>query len=109
MRDLAIADLRHRLLIEVPRDESDDAGGILRTYIAKSHVWAAIETIQGKQEFLTDRRTINITHKITLRWRDDVNLNVRLRLQDRCFLIVTFWPQRDRKTYLICFCEEVTA
>ena len=109
MKDVSLGHLRHRLLIEIPHDEPDGAGGLIRTYNASSYVWGAIIPMSGQAEFIIDRRNMTITHKIMLRWRDDLTQNIRLRLQNRCFLIQALWDQDERRRFLICLCEEVTA
>ena len=107
MKDVSLGHLRHRLLIEAAHDVSDGAGGVIRTYTPGPNIWAAVFPISGKSEFIIDRRNMNITHKIILRWRADLTQDMRLRHHNRCFLILAIWDQDEQKRFLVCLCEEV--
>jgi SPP1 family predicted phage head-tail adaptor len=102
----AVGELRHRLVIEAPVETPDGAGGVSRAWSALATVWAAIEPVDVNERVVADRDIGVLTHKITLRHRDDLDLNHRFRLGGRTFAIRAWRDPDERGEFLECLVAE---
>jgi SPP1 family predicted phage head-tail adaptor len=102
-----IGALRHRLTLEAPVDAPDAAGGATRTWNVVATLWAAIEPFVSDANFRALRPEQTTTHRITMRWRGDIDGAKRLRLGARVFAVIATADADERRRRLVCLCEEV--
>ncbi|MEO0618818.1 MAG: phage head closure protein [Pseudomonadota bacterium] len=102
----ALGELRHRLTLEMRNVESDDAGGEIVTWIGGATVWGEVTPLSGVEFLRQDRLASTLTHRVRLRYRDDVSAAVRLRLGGRIFEILSVRDVEERHRWLECLCEE---
>ncbi len=103
-------DLRHRLIIESPQRLSDGAGGAVVTWAQVASVWAHIKPVTAREFRSAEQRAEKVTHKITLRYRSDINATMRLVGEGRIFNIEAIINEAERDQWLKCSCVEgVTA
>jgi len=102
----AIGKLRHRLVIEQPETTPDGAGGLTESWIALAEVWGAIEPLSGSERVEAGRIAGRHMHDITIRYRGDVSRNMRIRLSDRIFHILTLEDVGGRGQWLRILAEE---
>jgi SPP1 family predicted phage head-tail adaptor len=102
-----IGRLRARLLIEAARDTTDSAGSLIRHYVPLCTVHAQIMPLSGGDLFVAGRMEQSITHRIIMRWRRDLHVGDRFRLQERIFLIHAYLDPDERRRFLDCRCEEI--
>jgi SPP1 family predicted phage head-tail adaptor len=101
----AIGALRHRLMLQAPLDTPDNAGGFRRAWSDTAPVWAAVEAgsafdpgrVQSGQ---------SITHRITMRWRDDITAGHRLRDGTRIYIIRSVHDATGEQRFLTAMTEE---
>ena len=108
MEGLTIGALRARLTLEAPLETPDDAGGVIRRFVAAASVWCEIATLNAQQRFEAEQIGQTVTHRITLRYRDSLNARHRFRRGDRIFLVRGVQDPDDRRRRLVCHCEELT-
>lgn len=101
-----IGELRHRLTLEMPVNTADDIGGFRQTWLSVAEVWAAIDTRSANEQFEAQRRESSFTHRITIRWRPDVNGAMRLSGDGKAYRILAVHDADHRRRYLTCLCEE---
>lgn len=94
--------LRHRLTLD--RGSTDAAGELVWTAIAT--VFAALTPVGAGETVLGAAATGRVTHRIEIRWRDDVTSRDRLRLGDRLFRIVAAQDPDERRRRLVILAEE---
>ena len=97
-----IGELRHRMILE--RASSDAAGETSWTAVAT--VFAAISPLAATETVAGAAPTGVTTHRIELRWRDDLTSRDRLRLADRLFRIVATHDLDERRRRLVVLAEE---
>ncbi len=102
----AISKLRHRLMLEAPEDEPDGAGGVVRIWSPLGQVWAAIEPLGARDAVIADKRIGTLTHRVVLRYRDDLTLNHRFRLGPRIFTPRTLRDTAEDGRFLECLVAE---
>jgi SPP1 family predicted phage head-tail adaptor len=102
----AIGRLRHRLTLEAPVEMADGAGDVARTWSAQGQVWAAIEPVGANDAVVVDKRLGALSHRVTLRHRDDLTLNHRFRLGMRVFFIRALRDPDELGRFLECLVAE---
>ena len=105
-RSPEIAALRRRFVLENAIETPDESGGFTRTWQALEEIWGKIETLKVTDEFTASRGAMQITHRITIRWRPDITGAMRLREGARSFEIVAAQDADPKRRYLNCQCRE---
>lgn len=92
-KSLPISSLRHRITIEKPIQVQNDSGGLNEEWVELAKVSAAIKPLTANQVFYSEQNQHRVTHKITMRYRNDLKTDMRIRygnliLQVRSFINV---------------------
>ncbi|MGE3831357.1 MAG: phage head closure protein [Parvibaculaceae bacterium] len=103
-----IGRLRHRLTLEAPVTDADDIGGRSVAWTPVATMWAAIETVNGKEIAALGQTDAQLIHRITIRHRDGVGPAMRLRKGARIFEIVSVRDPDGRKRFLVIHAIERT-
>jgi SPP1 family predicted phage head-tail adaptor len=103
-----IGDLRQRVAIEAPIDAADDAGSMTRSYSPIGTVWAQILPASGESRFAASRQETVITHIVHIRWRSDIQSQMRFSIGSRHLLIHACFDPDGRRALLFCRCEEIS-
>lgn len=76
--------LRHLLYVWQPVDTATDKADTVITYVAGTPAseWASIEPLQGRELQVAMQMSGDLTHKITMRYRDDINFRTKLSWVD---------------------------
>jgi SPP1 family predicted phage head-tail adaptor len=71
---LAAGPLRHRVRLEEPVVQVDALSGepVITDWLDRGEVWAAVETLTGREWLLSAEFREGITTRIRMRWRDNV-------------------------------------
>ncbi|AGK58095.1 phage head-tail adaptor [Hyphomicrobium denitrificans 1NES1] len=99
-------DLRHRIVIERAQRTSDGAGGSTTEWETVAEVWAAIWSRSADENFTLDRTAGTATHDVWIRYRADVQPDMRIRFGVRIFDILGAIDVEDRGAWLKCPVEE---
>lgn len=97
-----IGQLRHRLFLEAPVDTPDGAGGNNRSWSPVAAMWGAIRPRRGNEDLIAGSLRAEVTHKIVIRHRTDVDANMRFALGTRRFRIVSIADMDGRAARLVC-------
>jgi SPP1 family predicted phage head-tail adaptor len=111
MREPLINRLRRRLVIEVPVEMPDGAGGVSRDFAPRDTVWGAVKTATGQTSAERERAgrgELGLRHSVTLRWRPDLDGTMRLRDGERLYAIIGVADPDGQRRLLVCLVEEVT-
>jgi len=100
--------LRRRLTLEAPVATPDGLGGATQTHQPVAALWAQVEWISGGEHWRRGRPEQVATHRVTLRWRADVDAGLRLRDGDRLFDIRAVADPDGSRRRLICLVQEVS-
>ncbi|MBY0408240.1 MAG: phage head closure protein [Rickettsiales bacterium] len=89
--------LRHRVSLQQEVSVADGGGGFTQAWQEVAMLWAEIEPItgadsrlsvaSGKEVLMADQMQSQVSHKVTLRWRNDVAPAMRLVFEGRAFNI----------------------
>ena len=98
--------IAHRVVIERPVRSEDDAGGATIAFETLATVWAAIEPLTAREDPASGRLATRITHRVTIRWRDDVTGAMRLRHRGRILRIASLRDASEDRRFLTIDAEE---
>ncbi|MEM6849092.1 MAG: phage head closure protein [Pseudomonadota bacterium] len=102
----AVGALRRRVRLDVRQDVVDDAGGTTRHWVSMGEVFAKVQPRRRRESVSEGRPLGLVTHRIVMRWRDDVDGNWRIVDGSRVFRIMAVEPDDARHAFLACLCEE---
>lgn len=102
-----IGGLRRRVTIETPVDVADELGGFTRGFAPLAQVWANIETLGAREDFVEQRLEELRRLAVTIRWRDDVKSQMRFDFRGRKLVIKGVEDPDERRRFLKCLCEEI--
>lgn len=97
---------RSELALEEPVTASDGAGGSTVAWSEVATLLARVEPARARSTFEADQRQETVTHRVTLRFRDDVRSGMRFAKQGRAFEIVTVYDPDETGRYLVCRVRE---
>ena len=98
--------LNARLTLETPTETSDGQGGIAGGWTFVAALWARIEPLRGVSVEVAGADLAPVTHRITIRYRDDVRHAMRFVYRRRALLIRAVRDPDESRRYLVCDCEE---
>lgn len=99
--------LRTRLEVEAASDVPDGQGGTSRQWQPVAALWARVEPVSAYREEIAAGLRQRLTHRVTVRFRHDLEAGMRFIRLGRRFAIRAVQDPDERQRYLICHCEEV--
>ena len=98
--------LRQRVQVERPIGTPDEAGGETIAWEAVATLWARIDQAKASEQAVAGHLAAVVSHKVTLRWRDDLAGGMRITFQDRRFRILATFDPDERRRYVVALAEE---
>lgn len=95
-----------RVTLEAPTDTQDDVGGVIRLYAPIAQLWARIETLGAGEQFVEQRLEQSRKAAVTIRWRGDVQSQMRFDFRGRKLLVRGVEDIDEKRRFLRCLCEE---
>ena len=103
---MKIANLRQRISIEQLARTPDGQGGFTESWSEFASVWAAIEPASASERYFAQRIESNISHKITIRWLDNVKSEMRIIFEGRIFQIHGVRRINEERWFMTIDCME---
>lgn len=98
--------LRTELALQQASLAADGMGGHTETWMTLATVFARIEPVSARSAFGADQANETVTHRITIRRRDDVRSGMRFTAPGRVFEITTVHDPDENGRYLVCGARE---
>ncbi|MEJ5079422.1 phage head closure protein [Ochrobactrum sp. MYb379] len=98
--------LTAELALEAMQPVADGMGGYRETWFEIGTVWGRIEPVSTSQRDFGIRPRPEITHRILVRYRDDISSDKRFRKGGRIFSLRAVHDADERGRYLICLAVE---
>jgi SPP1 family predicted phage head-tail adaptor len=98
--------LRHRVTVEVADATPDEAGGESIVWSELATLWARIEPTNATERGVADHLAGVVSHKITFRWRADIEGGMRVAYRGRHFLVRAVHDPDETRRYLVASAEE---
>jgi SPP1 family predicted phage head-tail adaptor len=103
--------LNHRIQIQQRDSTQGSSGQPATTWTTLCTVWARIVSIGGAESYRGQQLAPEITHLVTLRWRDGITSLHRVLTDDGHYLDILFpnYAERHRDDTLTLHCKERVA
>jgi SPP1 family predicted phage head-tail adaptor len=101
--------LRSELSLQAVTAVADGLGGFGDEWTEVATVFGRIEPLAVASRFGADQNLETVTHRITLRHRQDVRSGMRFSRVGRTFEIVTVYDPDETGRYLVCRVRETGA
>ena len=98
--------LNRRLVLEAAVESADGAGGVTRTFEAVVTLWVSVTPVSAARQIEAERLGARVTHRLHLRFSDDITTRHRFRDGERIYCIVALRDQDGRKRFLEIEAEE---
>lgn len=98
--------LSARLNLETPPQTDDGQGGLTGDWEPVASLWGRVEPLRGVPGEAAGADLAPVTHRITIRYRDDVRHAMRFAYRGRALLIRAVRDPDETRRYLVCDCEE---
>jgi SPP1 family predicted phage head-tail adaptor len=98
--------LRHRVELQQPAGTSDGSGGETIDWATVATIWARIDPVGASEQTIAGHLATVATHKITIRWRDDVTGGMQIVFRGRHFRVLALFDPDERQRYLNLLTEE---
>lgn len=100
-------DLKCRVVIKKNNKIRNNFGEVTENWEVVAIVWANINPIAGKEFFAADTVNLNISHRIKMRYREDITPDMRIEYKGRVFTINSIINEYELNTVLQLMCKEV--
>ncbi len=97
-----IGDLTERVTLRKPVETEDGYGGKRKTWQDVADVWAGIQSVSSGVRFFAQQRLGEVTHKIYLRHRSDVDLGWQIRCGEDHYSVSSLINLGGRFLELLC-------
>lgn len=105
---MKIGDLRHRIEIGRYVGGTDQWGDPMPpTWQAVCTVWAEVESLSGRLYFAAQQTAQQSDHRVTIRWRKDIEPGMVVRHEGREFEVQAVLDRDGRRRWLELVCREV--
>ena len=96
--------LRHRIIIQSKQKTPDGEGGWTYTWEDMAEDWANVMPLRAEEKLQYQQVNVQASHEITMRYRPDINNELRVVYNGRYFDIVELINvgERNRELKLIC-------
>ena len=92
-----IGHLNRRLVLEAPVEAGDGAGGVARSYLAVTTLWAKVTPQTARADVSADSLGAALRFRVVIRNRHDVTPRHRLREGVRLFRVIAARESDDRR------------
>jgi len=102
-----IGKLRHRVAIEQEYRNRDRQGGAVTEWTVFADRWAKVEQLSEAARFYAGSDMTDTTHKITIRYTENVTPKMRVRLHkdNRVFYITGIDNLKESNVYMVLRCS----
>lgn len=99
--------MRHRIILQSPGGAIDEFGERTTTWTDVATVWASIEPLTVREQFLAEQAQSSTTHKVRFRYDSSlstINASWRAKFGTRVFVIdgVMNKDERNKEYELLC-------
>ena len=99
--------LNKKLIFEKPNINSDECGGQNIVWSLYKNIWGDIQpvsVVNNNSNYISETK---ITHKIVIRYFNEIDNNMRIIYNNRIFNIKSILNIKEQNKYLEILCEEI--
>ena len=100
------SDLKKRITIQSQARTADGMGGWTETWATLTTVWAAVWPVSAREILKAGQTSMEITHRVRIRYRAGVLASYRILYGTRYLSIVSIINPSERGEWLDLLCKE---
>lgn len=100
-------EFRHPIIIQRLIGIQDSYGQETEKWIDVYSVHANINPIAGREFFAAERNNSEVSHKIRIRFLENITPSMRVAYQNRVFTITSVINEYERNKVLLLMCKEL--
>lgn len=98
--------LKRRVTLQTFTQTDDGAGGFIDGWQDITTVWASITPLQGRELYQAQQVDAEVTHRVTIRYRENVNSDMRILYNNRELTIQSIINVDENNRFLELICQE---
>ncbi len=102
----SVGELRNRIFFQQAITTDDGYGGKVATWINCGEAWAKVEPLTGREYFYAHQIQAEVTHRVTIRFRQDLNEEMRVSAGGRTLEIESIVDLNEAHQFMELFCRE---
>lgn len=106
MKKLEIGAMRHRITFQKPLKTPDGYKGHTVKWQDVFTVWASVEPLSGREYFYSHQIKAEVTHRVKMRYRNGITLEMRIKHLDRTLAIESVLDLEERHQIIEILCRE---
>lgn len=100
-------DFRHIITFQEMEERKNSFGEMTKVWVDKFSTRAGIYPLSGKEFFVADKENSEISHKINIRYRPDINQKMRIVYNNRVFNIESVINFQERNILMQIMAKEL--
>lgn len=100
-------EFRHIITFQEMEERKNSLGEMTKVWIDRFSTRAAIYPISGKEFFTADMNNSEVSHKINIRYRGDINTKMRIIFEGRVFNIESIINFQERNILIQIMAKEL--
>lgn len=105
-KKLTIGEMRHRITLQQPIETPDGHKGHTVKWQDLATLWASVEPLSGREYFYSHQIKAEITHRVKIRYRENITTKMRIKHRDRVLAIESILDLKERRQILEILCRE---
>jgi len=98
--------LKNRVTLQKLTKSQNDYGEYVQTWQDVATVWASIEPLRGREYLEASAKNAEITHRIRIRYRDNLDAGMRIKFGSRTFNIESVIDVLEKHKEIELMCKE---
>ena len=103
---MKIGEMRQRITFQEEVKTADGHKGHTLAWRDLVSVWASVEPLSGREFFYSQQIKAEVTHRVKIRYREDITVKMRIKHRDRNLMIESILDKKERREELEIFCRE---
>ena len=103
---MKIGDLRQRITLQKSVKTPDGHKGSTEQWQDLATIWASVEPLSGREWFQSHQIKAEVTHRVKVRYREDITVQMRFKHRDRNLYIESIIDKKEKRETLEILCRE---
>lgn len=103
---MKIGDLRHRVTVQEAVKTPDGHKGFTVSWRDLFTAWASVKPLSGREYFTAHQMAAEITHRVKIRYRQEITVKMRIKHEDRVLNIESIIDLEEKHLVLEILCRE---
>jgi SPP1 family predicted phage head-tail adaptor len=99
--------LRHKITLQERKNTENEYGESTEEWIDIYTIWASVNPVVGREYFAAETVNSEVTHKIRIRYKENINPFMRVKFKERFFRIISVIDFEEKNLEMQLMCKEL--